>query len=51
MKLVKYFIIRNGMEGTHSYFTPSSRKTSDSHNRLLFRTTGKYMHNILLEIH
>lgn len=51
MEHIKYFIIRNGMEETHSYFTPSSRKMSDSHNRLLIRTTGKYIHNIGLAIH
>lgn len=47
MKLIKFFITTNGTEVAHSYSSPSSRKMSDSQNRLLFSTTGKYILNIL----
>lgn len=46
MKLINYFIIRNGMEVAHSYFSPSSIKMSNSPNRLLFSTTEKCIQNI-----
>lgn len=51
MVLIKYFITTNGMEVAHSYASPSSKKMSDSQNRLLFSTTGKYILNIILAVH
>lgn len=51
MELIKYFITTNGMEVAHSYSSPSSRKMSDSQNRLLFSRTGKYILNIILAVH